>query len=152
MNKDYKNLIKEEKLQNEENNNYEIYIECDANDGDCMNDTFYLDNLINNELLFLVLCYIHTGSAFGHTEKDGCFGCYVEDDIFFDWMWDYCTENDLLIFAGMCDCYCHSIVDLSIIHNSQGTKYNVVLPTIDKIFDNETEMKNYMDKLYEQGN
>lgn len=155
MNKDYKSLVKEESL--EVKNCYEISVECDANDGDYMSEIITIKDLFSDELFFLVLCYLSTEEAFGYPNKDhnnvfgNHIGGYAEGDYFFDWMEDYCTEykHTLLLFAGMCDYFCHSIVDIEITHYVQGMAYRVILPNIDEIFDSIDEMVDYMNKLYE---
>ena len=162
MNSNYKDLVKEEQIIKKIRNSYKIYVECDANDGDCIDTEFEVDDIFADELFFLVLCYLCTDKAFGYPNKnyDNVFGDYIggyiggysEGDHFFEWMEDYCTEygRTLLLFAGMCDCRCHSIVDLQITHYVQGNKYRVLLPSIDEIFDTEQEMVDYMNNLYDK--
>lgn len=157
MNKDYKSLVKENPIK-DKCTGYEIYVCCDANDGDCIDDKFYRDDLFNDELFFLVLCYLCTKKAFGYpnSNNNNVFGNYIgaysKGDKFFDWIEDYCISEDLLLFAGMCDCFCHSIDYIEITHYTQKTKYSVELPSIDKIFDTEQEMVDYMNKLYDNKN
>lgn len=55
MNNNYRDLIKEEERKDIYQNGYEIYVRCDANDGDYLDDTFYLDDITKDELMFLVL-------------------------------------------------------------------------------------------------
>lgn len=156
MNKDYKNLVKEELIKENLSDYYQIYVECDANDGDCIDETLIVSDLYEDELLFLVLCYLKTNQAFGYSPDDhnskinNVFGNYLgtDGDEWFDWLEDYCCENDLLLFAGMIDSRCHSITTIDITHYVQSLKYNVELPSIDKIFDTLEEMIDYMNKLY----
>lgn len=125
MNNNYRDLIKEEERKDIYQNGYEIYVRCDANDGDYLDDTFYLDDITKDELMFLVMCYLNTHSAFGHKKyPEACFGNFIDKDMFFDWLWDYCINYSLLLFAGMCDCFCHSVEDISITHLSQGKQYS----------------------------
>lgn len=160
MNNNYKSLIKENPIK-EKCTGYEIYVSCDANDGDYIDNKFYIDDLFNDELFFLVLCYLCTEKAFGYPNNKNNktrnvfgnhIGGYSIGDNFFDWIEDYCIEKDLLVFAGMCDCFCHSIDYIEITHYTQNAKYSVELPSIDKIFDTEQEMVDYMNKLYDNKN
>ena len=130
MNNVYKNLVKESPLS-ERSSGYEIYVCCDANDGDCIDNRIYVDDLFKDELFFLVLCYLCTEKAFGYpnSNNNNVFGNYIggysEGDKFFDWIEDYCIDSDLLLFAGMCDCFCHSIDYIEITRYSQKVKYRV---------------------------
>lgn len=153
MNRDYKSLVKEKNP--EIKTCYEIYVECDANDADYMSNTIVKEDIFEDELFFLVLCYLNTQDAFGYYKYPGnnnVFGLYLGHggDRFLDWLDEYCEDNDLLVFAGMCDDMCHSITSLEIKHYVQGIEYEVELPSIDKIFDSIDEMVDYMSKLYEQ--
>lgn len=148
MNKDYKNLVKETYI--EPYTGYILNVTCDANDGDYISEEIRTEDIYKDELFFLVLCYLNTDKAWGLWGDDCRFGEYVEDDEYFDWLWDYCRSNDLLLFAGMCDCSCHSVCGVDIKHYRQGLEYTVNLPSIDKIFESPEEMKTYMTDLYEK--
>lgn len=157
MNNDYKSLVKETKEKSKEDNYYEIYVECDANDADYMNNTIIDEDIFSDELFFLVLCYLNTQDAFGYhkhpsNNNNNIFGHYLgcNGDKFFDWLDEYCEDLDILIFAGMCDDMCHSVTDIEIYHYINGEKYKVELPNIDEIFDTKDEMIKYMNNLHEQ--
>jgi len=148
MNKSYKDLVEEKRV--EPYTGYILNVTCDANDGDYISEEMRVEDIYKDELFFLVLCYLNTHKAWGLSGDYCRFGEYVEDDVYFNWLEDYCSVNDLLLFAGMCDCSCHSVVGIGIKHYIQGVEYNVVLPSIDKIFDTPDEMVDYMNGLYEK--
>ena len=164
MNKDYKNLVslKPVKAANP-TNTYEIGIKCDANDGDYMEDTIDCKDIYLDELFFLVLCYLRSTcysfciekKGYGKSAKYGpcdsrsaVFGHHVDEDVNFAWLSSYLINVDLLIFAGMCDSHCHSIVDLDICYyDKDGKPFNVLLPEVVQIFTDQKEMKDYMNNL-----
>lgn len=159
MNKDYKNLVSLKPVQvTNPTDTYEIGIECDANDGDYMDDTINCKDIYADELFFLVLCYIQsTCYGFCVDRRGPCnyyssaFGRYVHNDINFSWLEDYLVDMDLLIFAGMCDVRCHSIASLDICYyDKDGKPFNVILPQINQIFTDQKEMQDYMDNLAAQ--
>lgn len=91
---------------------YVVYVECDANDGDCMRDTIEFDkeSFEEDELLLLVLSYV--SKYFGRFSEKGwnSAGKYVDENTDFPWLSEYLSENDILIFAGMC----HSVSQIYI--------------------------------------
>ena len=146
MNKNYKDLTIENYI--EPYTGYILDVTCDANDGDYISEEIRMEDIYKDELFFLVLCYLNTDKAWGLWGDYCRFGEYVEDDEYFDWLKDYCRSNGLLLFAGMCDYSCHSVCGVGIKHYRQGAEYNVVLPTVDKIFKDAQEMVDYMTDLY----
>lgn len=128
-----------EEIEDTLNNVYVIDICCDANDGDYMYNTITMheDDFEQNELFMLVLSYL---SEYG-------------EDLSGDrtWLREYAIDMDLLIFAGMCDSYCHSINSIDIVYyDEDGVAFNVSLPAIDSLFSSEEEAKEYMSLLYER--
>lgn len=94
---------------------YIVYVECDANDGDYMRDTLEFDksSFEEDELLLLVLSYVSKYSgkfSEGKSWNDGHYGHHVDENEDFPWLSNYLSENDILIFAGMCDTMCHSVL------------------------------------------
>lgn len=128
-----------EEIEDTLNNVYVIDVCCDANDGDYMYDTITMheDNFEQNELFMLVLAYL---SEYG-------------EDLSGDrtWLREYAIDMNLLIFAGMCDSYCHSINSIDIVYyDEDGVAFKVSLPPIDSLFSSEEEAKEYMSSLYER--
>lgn len=85
---------------------YIVYVECDANDGDYMRDTLEFDKNSFEELLLLVLSYVSKYSGKFSDGKGWSGGHHVDENEDFPWLSDYLSENDILIFAGIC----HAIV------------------------------------------
>ena len=167
MNKDYKNLVKLSPVGIPEMKDvYEISIECDANDGDYMDDEFEVGDIYEDELYFLVLCYLSSDCYGWCLERNryknksklskcdswsAIFGRHVDEDINFSWLESYLSENELLIFAGMCDSMCHSVTSLDIVYyDSSGNKFDVRLPQMNEIFIDQNEMIDYMNNLAKQ--
>jgi len=155
MNSNYKDLVKEKKLESKNKTNYyEISVECeDSNDGDCVDSTIEIEDLYKDELFFLVLCYLNTWSAFGYdgNSNDNVFGRYLgsDGDKFFNWLGKYCVSKDILIHVNMINQPCHSVVYLYVVRCKENNEqYEVILPSIEEIFDTEEEMVNYMNDLY----
>lgn len=77
-------------------------MECD---GDYMRDTIEFDksSFEEDELLLLVLSYVSKYSGKFSEGKSWNCGHHVDDNKDFPWLSNYLSENDILIFAGMCD-------------------------------------------------
>lgn len=92
---------------------YVVYVECDANDGDYMRDTIEFDkeSFEEDELLLLVLSYVskYSGRFSEKGWNSAGYGHHVDENKDFPWLSEYLSENDILIFAGMCDTMCHSV-------------------------------------------
>lgn len=104
-----------EEIEDTLNSVYVIDICCDTNDGDYMYNTLIIheDEFEQDELFMLALSYL---SEYGQ-------------DISGDrtWLRDYAVDVDLLIYAGMCDSYCHSIESISIVYyDEDGVAFNVL--------------------------
>lgn len=134
---------------------YIVYVECDANDGDYMRDTLEFDkaSFEEDELLLLVLSYVSKYS--GRFSEGGWnnpnYGHYVEENDDFPWLGEYLSDNDILIYAGMCDMPCHSISNIDIVYyDSNGTANKVSLPDVDNLFESKEEFVDYLNKLYEE--
>lgn len=141
-------------------NTYILYITCDANDGDEINDTLNIpEEEFRDDLLFqYVLSYVGKGDGckgkFGDTWKNDVYGSNVYDNEHFEWLGDYCARADLLLFAGMIDDFCHSIVEINMTYfDSNGIEHDVEIPDFDNLFDTIEEAQEVMNALYEaEGN
>lgn len=129
---------------------YIVYVECDANDGDYMRDTLEFDknSFEEDELLLLVLSYVSKYSgkfSEGKGWNDRHYGHHVDENEDFPWLSDYLSENDILIFAGMC----HSVSGIDIVYyDDNGIANKVKLPDVDDLFESKGEFVNYLNKLY----
>lgn len=131
---------------------YVVNIECDANDGDYMRDSleFNKSSFERDELLLLVLSYVskHIGK-FSEGEWDSCYGQYIKENQDFPWLFKYLAKNKILIFAGMCDDFCHSVSSINIVYyDKEGIANKVHLPDVDDLFESKEEFINYLNKLY----
>ena len=136
---------------------YIVYVECDANDGDYMRDTIEFDksSFEEDELLLLVLSYVskYSGKFSGGSWEGGYYGYRVDENEDFPWLSDYLSENNILIFAGMCDMMCHSVSSIDIkYYDDNGMANRVKLPDVDNLFESRKEFVNYLNKLYEEWN
>lgn len=132
---------------------YVVYVECDANDGDHMRDTIEFDkeSFEEDELLLLVLSYVskYTGRFSEKEWSSAGYGHYVDENKDFPWLAEYLSDNDILIFAGMCDTMCHSVSKISIeYYDNDGRKNKVELPDVDNLFENKREFVDYLNSLY----
>lgn len=149
-------ILKKAKFSTISNNRelYIVYVECDANDGDYMRDTLEFDknSFEEDELLLLVLSYVSKYSGKFSEEKgwdNGHYGHYVDENEDFPWLSDYLSENDILIFAGMCDMPCHSVSGIDIVYyDDNGIANKVKLPDVDDLFESKGEFVDYLNKLY----
>ena len=141
-------------------NTYRLYISCDANDGDYINDTLDIpEKEFREDTLFqYVVSYVSKGATcfgkFGSTYEKYIYGNMLYDNEHFEWLGDYCTRADLLLYAGMLDDYCHSIDGLGMSYfDSDGIEHTVEIPDFDSLFDTIEEAKEVMNALYEaEGN
>lgn len=134
---------------------YVVNIKCDANDGDYMRDSLKFDktSFEKDELLLLVLSYVSKRSGkFSEGERpyySSYYGYYVMENLDFPWLFEYLSKNNILIFAGMCDYFCHSISSINIIYyDEEGVANKVELPDVDDLFENKEEFINYLNNLY----
>lgn len=137
-------------------NTYRLYISCDANDGDYINETLDIpEKEFHEDVLFqYVLSYVAKGDGcegkFGNTWKNDVYGSNVYDNEHFEWLGDYCSRADLLLFAGMIDDYCHSILGIDMTYfDSDGIEHNVEIPDFDNLFNTIEEAQEVMNALYE---
>lgn len=113
---------------------YIVYVECD---GDYMRDTIEFDksSFEEDELLLLVLSYVSKYSgkfSEGKSWNCGYYGHHVDDNKDFPRLSNYLSENDNLIFAGMC----HSVSGIDIVHYD-GIANKVKLPDKFKVANQE---------------
>ena len=132
---------------------YVVYVECDANDGDYMRDTIEFDkeSFEEDELLLLVLSYVskYSGRFSEKGWNSAGYGHHVDENKDFPWLSEYLSENDILIFAGMCDIMCHSVSQIRIeYYDNDGRKNKVELPDVDNLFENKQEFVDYLNSLY----
>lgn len=130
---------------------YIVYVECDANDGDYMKDTIEFDksSFEEDKLLLLVLSYVSKYSGKFSEGKSWNDGRHVDED--FPWLGEYLSDNDILIYAGMCDTPCHSISNIDIVYyDSNGIANKVSLPDVDNLFESKEEFVDYLNKLYKE--
>lgn len=78
---------------------YVVYVECDANDGDCMRDTIEFDkeSFEEDELLLLVLSYVskYSGRFSEKGWNSAGYGHHVDENKDFPWLSEYLSENDI---------------------------------------------------------
>lgn len=139
-------------------NVYRLYISCDANDGDYINDTLDIaeEEFREDTLFQYVVSYVAKGydGKFGSNWNHGYYGHHIYENEHFEWLGDYCANADLLLFAGMIDDYCHSIAGLGMSYfDSEGIEHAVEIPDFDKLFNTIEEAQEVMNALYEaEGN
>lgn len=132
---------------------YVVYVECDANEGDYMRDTIEFDkeSFEEDELLLLVLSYVskYSGRFSEKRWNSAGYGHHVDKNKDFPWLLEYLSENDIMIFAGMCDTMCHSVSQIRIeYYDNDGRKNKVELPDVDNLFEDKREFVDYLNSLY----
>lgn len=132
---------------------YEVVIECDANDGDYITDSFTMkkDDYENDILLQLVIAYVSSsGKKFRENIWEASYGNHIWENKDLPWLKNYVSDKNLLIYCGAIDDRCHSIVDIEVSYfDENGIEYNVELPDLDTYFDTKKEMIDYLNNLYE---
>ena len=132
---------------------YTVYVTCDANDGDYMENTIKVNksSFENDELFLLVLSYV---SKYSGKFSDGkgwnsrCYGHHVDENKDFPWLSNYLSGNGILIYAGMCDMMCHSVSGIDIVYyDNNGIANKVKLPDVDDLFESKEEFVSYLNKL-----
>lgn len=121
--------------------------------GDYMRDTLEFDksSFEEDELLLLVLSYVSKYSGKFSEGKSWNDGHHVDENEDFPWLRDYLSENDILIFAGMCDTLCHSVSGIDIVYyDDNGIANKVKLPDVDDLFERKEEFVDYLNKLYKE--
>lgn len=125
-------------------NCYEVFIKCDANDGDYMRDSFVTKTL--TEIECLLINYLRRYE--GKWSKGNRWGRHYGHKVNEIPLGDYLVENNWLLFAGMCDSVCHSISSINVIYyDEQGIPHDVSFPDVDDLFDSEEEFLSYIYKL-----
>ena len=134
---------------------FELYLECDANDGDYIRDFIWFDEegFRSDPLLQYVLAYIGGGSRFQDDPTDrwaSTYGSHVEEDENFDWLEDYLLDKGLLLSSDWGPC--HSIGYEIRYYDENGTIREVKVPDFDNLFEGKTreEMIEFMENLYEK--
>lgn len=147
---------------------YEISVECDANDGDYMHETWIVDSF--DEIDTLMIAYLQlnhydipqnwkdTVEAYKNDCNYSFGGTYLADNWRFNkpeekysWIERWAYENDYLLYAGMCDSCCHSIESIDVIYYDEtGTICDCIFPDLGELFDSEEEFISYIRQLIDK--
>lgn len=151
------NLFSKFKIGDENNspkNIFRIYISCDANDGDYIDghvdygyEAFHDDVLLQHVIIYVAKKY---SGKFNPTNdwNGGYYGHHLYQNKHFSWLENYCSDNGLLYFAGMCDMMCHSISGVSMSYfDNNGIEYNVEIPNFDDLFETIEDAQKVMNSL-----
>lgn len=154
--------------ENTKKNVFEVYLQCDANDGDYLKETWTQDSF--SEFDILMISYLKLNR---HTvpkqwvdsrkefEKNCNYpfgGTYLEDNYRFNnksetynWLYNWASDYGYLLPAGMCDSMCHSIDSIEVTYyNELGDPCKCEFPDLGELFDSEKEFIDYIRSIYKE--
>ena len=167
----YEGLIKEtQESVVPKRNVFEITVKNDFDSHRCDSEeeTYDIDNLFNDELWFLLLCYFAnnysdeqlTFCAPDKESRQTVCGKDLMNDPNFPWLYEYFTyygigvphcPHPLRLYSPYYDSECNIITEITVMHwLDDGSRNRVELPLMSKLFKNREEMVSYMTDLYNQ--
>lgn len=159
LEKKYASKVKIVELKKPKRIWYKVNIVCELEDESEIHDIIELDDLLDDELYFLVLCYISNwDDSFlqnnPDNEDEAVSGYKIEEDINFPWLVNYlkCTG---LLYGEQEDsdvAYTEnkpvSIYGRDIFYYDGEKQYRIYLPDMSELFESKEEMREYMNNLY----
>ena len=121
-----------------------------AND-DESEDELQVDDIMKDELYFLVLCYIFDdneafcGATVSDEEFSAVCGVDFENDINFSWLGDYLRQVGLIQNSYRLPI---KSIYANVILFNEHEEYRVLMPDMNEIFETREEMVEHMNKLY----
>lgn len=121
-----------------------------AND-DESEDELQVDDIMKDELYFLVLCYIFDDNiefcgAPCHTDEEfAVCGVDFENDINFSWLGDYLRQVGLIQNSYRLPI---KSIYANVILFNEHEEYRVLMPDMNELFETREEMVEHMNKLY----
>ena len=138
---------------------YKVNFVCVLEDGSEIRDVIELDNLLDDELFFLVLCYISNwDDSFlqdnPDSDDEAVSGYKIPEDINFSWLADYLAHEELAIEESEDPDVAYSgnkavsVYVREIYYYDGKTEYRIALPDMNELFNTREEMREYMNNLY----
>lgn len=147
----YASKVKIVQLRKPQREWYKVHIICEFDDESEMHDTIELDDLLNDELYFLVLCYIFNWDdefvqVNPQDEDEAVSGYKVAEDTNFPWLKQYLLNVGLAF--GEPEYKVESVFGRDIFYYDGKEKCKLVLPDMKELFNSREEMVEYMNNLY----
>jgi hypothetical protein len=130
---------------------YKVHVVCEFDDESEMHDTIELEDLLDDELYFLVLCYIFNWDdefvqVNPKDEDEAVSGYKVAEDTNFSWLKQYLLDVGLAF--GEPEYKIESVFGRDIFYYDGKEKCKLVLPGMKELFNSREEMVEYMNNLY----
>lgn len=151
LEKKYASKVKIVELRKPQREWYKVRIICEFDDESEMHDTIELEDLLDDELYFLVLCYIFNWDdkfvqVNPKDEDEAVSGYKVAEDTNFPWLKQYLLNVGLAF--GEPEYKVESVFGGDIFYYDGKEKCKLVLPDMKELFNSREEMVEYMNNLY----
>lgn len=154
LEKKYASKIKIVQLRKPQRERYKVHIVCEFEDESEMHDTIEINDLFNDELYFLVLCYIFNWDdeflqVNPKDEEEPVGGYKVAEDTNFPWLKQYLLNVGLAF--GEPDEPEYKIISVfgrDIFYYNGKEECKILLPDMSELFETKEDMREYMNNLY----
>lgn len=151
LEKKYASKIQAVQLRKPQRKWYKVHIVCEFEDDSEMHDTIEINNLFNDELYFLVLCYIFNWNdeflqINPKDEEEPVGGYKVAEDTNFTWLKHYLLNVGLAF--GEPEYKVISVFGRDIFYYDGKEEGKILLPDMAEVFESREEMREYMNNLY----
>lgn len=151
LEKKYASKIQAVQLRKPQRKWYKVHIVCEFEDDSEMHDTIEINNLFNDELYFLVLCYIFNWNdeflqINPKDEEEPVGGYKVAEDTNFTWLKHYLLNVGLAF--GEPEYKVISVFGRDIFYYDGKEEGKILLPDMAELFESREEMREYMNNLY----
>ena len=147
----YASKVKIVQLRKPQREWYKVHIICEFDDESEMHDTIEINDLFNDELYFLVLCYIFNWNdeflqINPKDEEEPVGGYKVAEDTNFTWLKHYLLNVGLAF--GEPEYKVISVFGRDIFYYDGKEEGKILLPDMAELFESREEMREYMNNLY----
>ena len=151
LEKKYASKIQAVQLRKPQRKWYKVHIVCEFEDDSEMHDTIEINDLFNDELYFLVLCYIFNWNdeflqINPKDEEEPVGGYKVAEDTNFTWLKHYLLNVGLAF--GEPEYKVISVFGRDIFYYDGKEEGKILLPDMAELFESREEMREYMNNLY----
>ena len=147
----YASKVKIVQLRKPQREWYKVHIICEFDDESEMHDTIELDDILDDELYFLVLCYIFNWDdefvqVNPKDEDEAVSGYKVAEDTNFPWLKQYLLNVGLAF--GEPEYKVESVFGRDIFYYDGKEECKILLPDMSELFETKEDMREYMNNLY----
>ena len=151
LEKKYASKVQTVQLRKPSRKWYKAHIICEFEDDSEMHDTIEINDLFNDELYFLVLCYIYNWDdefvrINPKDEDEAVSGYKVGEDTNFSWLKCYLLNVGLAF--GEPEYKVISAFGRDLFYYDGKEECKIVLPDMSDLFKSREEMREYMNNLY----